>query len=163
MKDQVLLLNRFRMPLETIHWHRAVYLLHLDKAELVSVEPDRYLNSPHTQFKFPSIVALKGYSEFRMKKLPLTRSNLFRRDKYTCMYCGERFPQKELTLDHLHPSSRGGRTTWKNLVSACYPCNSDKGDKTAAEYGYPDLVGFRPNPIYMGECKKEWEIYLKGG
>jgi 5-methylcytosine-specific restriction endonuclease McrA len=59
----------------------------------------------------------------------MTRHNLLLRDKYTCQYCGDIYPSRELTLDHVTPRSAGGVSSWENLVAACYPCNIKKGNK----------------------------------
>jgi 5-methylcytosine-specific restriction endonuclease McrA len=66
-------------------------------------------------------------------------------DKYLCQYCGDQFPHKELTLDHVMPVSRGGPKSWKNLVAACHKCNHKKGNRTPEEANMPLLS--EPKPL----------------
>jgi len=76
----------------------------------------------------------------------LTNSKLFARDRHVCAYCGERFKDKDLTLEHIHPESRGGKTIWTNAVSACKPCNQRKADRTPGEARMELLyVPYAPN------------------
>src|SRR5688572_3365198 len=80
------------------------------------------------------IIAVAGsemMARMLRKELPLGNQNhlLFRRDRHTCAYCGNQFPHKELSRDHIMPQSRGGRDAWMNCVTACLDCNQEKGDK----------------------------------
>lgn len=89
-----------------------------------------------------SIVAVRGERSRRAPGVAvpaLTREMLFARDCHVCAYCGRRLRPAELTAEHVHPSSRGGRTTWTNLVSACKPCNLRKGDRTPEQARMPLL------------------------
>lgn len=75
----------------------------------------------------------------------ITREMLFQRDRCTCAYCGGVFKSKDLTFEHIHPASRGGRTTWSNIVSACVPCNQRKADRRPEEAGMELLyIPYRP-------------------
>ena len=71
--------------------------------------------------------------KFRRTRVPLSRRNIYLRDRNICQYCGKKFPSSELSLDHVIPRSRGGGDTWENLVCACTSCNSKKADKMPAE------------------------------
>ena len=77
----------------------------------------------------------------------LTNRALFRRDGYICLYCGEKFRQLDLTRDHIIPMSRGGSDSWENVVTACYRCNNQKGNRTPEEWGKYTLlaVPYVPN------------------
>ena len=76
-----------------------------------------------------------------------TRFNVFLRDRFSCQYCGAR---DDLTFDHLVPRSRGGHTTWGNVVAACSPCNLRKGNKTMAEASmYPSQMPFQPSVHHL--------------
>jgi len=70
---------------------------------------------------------------------PLSRKQVFRRDRHVCAYCGDPFKEDELTLDHIQPESRNGPSTWMNLVSACKFCNNKKDDRTPEEAHMPLL------------------------
>ena len=76
-----------------------------------------------------SIIVVNGESTNKRFKSPtLTNSGLFQRDLHICAYCGMTFVSSELTRDHIHPVSKGGKDTWTNVVTACKACNSMKGD-----------------------------------
>jgi hypothetical protein len=87
------------------------------------------------------IIALRGCAKINLfDVLPVfSRAKLLRRDRATCAYCGDRFPDDALTCEHIFPESRGGRWTWMNLVAACGPCNLAKADRTPEEAGMPLL------------------------
>src|SRR5260221_4779331 len=72
---------------------------------------------------------------------PLNNQTLFRRDAYLCLYCGARFTYSLLSRDHVTPFSRGGRDTWKNVVSACRRCNNAKASRTPEQAGMQLLAG----------------------
>ena len=98
------------------------------------------------------------------KNIELSRNNVFKRDGFECQYCGS---VRDLTLDHVLPRSRGGRSSWKNLVTACKPCNAKKGDFTPEEAGF-DLhtKPFKPSYImflkdFSGFDFVEWVPYLQ--
>ena len=77
---------------------------------------------------------------------PLNNHELFRRDGYMCMYCGEGSPESQLTRDHVIPLSRGGRDKWQNVVAACRGCNTRKGGRTPESAHMPLLaVPYAPN------------------
>lgn len=81
-----------------------------------------------------SIIAVRGESKTHKPYASMSKNeHLFRRDRHICAYCGNEFKEHELTRDHIMPSSRGGKDTWMNLVSACKPCNVRKSNKTPEE------------------------------
>jgi hypothetical protein len=78
----------------------------------------------------------------------LTNMALFRRDRLTCMYCGEQYVPAHLTRDHILPSSKGGRDVWTNVTTACRPCNSRKDDRTPEQAGMELLaLPYEPSPV----------------
>lgn len=96
-----------------------------------------------------SIIAVTGPTVtdkmFRAEPI-LDRRSLFVRDRFICAYCGDKFHDHELTKEHIHPQSRGGKDTWTNVVSACVPCNHRKEDKTPEEAGMKLMyVPYTPN------------------
>ena len=100
------------------------------------------VHSPSFEMKLPSVVSLKQYVT-QDRPPAFTRFNLFLRDAFICQYCGA---GDDLTFDHLIPRSRGGRTTWENIVTACARCNLTKGGRTPREAGmHPRSVPARPN------------------
>jgi 5-methylcytosine-specific restriction endonuclease McrA len=89
------------------------------------------VHSQRTEFRIPSVVVLKEYVK-PQKRVAFTRFNLFLRDEFCCQYCGSK---GDLTFDHVLPRSRGGITSWENVVAACSPCNLKKGSKTLKQVG----------------------------
>ena len=118
-------------PLSLWSWQDVIKAVFLEKVNIVS-EYESKIHSPNLSIKLPSVIALKRYVEH--KKIPVfSRFNVFLRDNFTCQYCCEKYPVKQLTFDHLIPKSRGGRTKWQNVVSACTVCNLKKGNKLLSE------------------------------
>jgi 5-methylcytosine-specific restriction endonuclease McrA len=95
---------------------------------------DRIIHSPSFELQLPSVIALKEYVS-QERRPAFTRFNVFLRDRFSCLYCGDALPAQELTFDHVVPRSRGGRTTWENVVAACGPCNLRKGGRMPEKAG----------------------------
>ena len=115
-------------PLSLWSWQDAIKAVFLERVNIVA-EYDRAVRSPSVEMKLPSVVSLKTFVKPSTQPA-FTRFNVFLRDKFSCQYCGAR---EDLTFDHLLPRSRGGHTTWINVVAACSPCNLTKGNKTMQE------------------------------
>jgi len=117
-------------PLSLWPWQDAIKAAFLDRVMIVA-EYDALVHSPSIAMRLPSVVVLRDY--VKPARYPaFTRFNLFLRDQFTCQYCGAR---GEMTFDHVTPRSRGGRTTWENVVAACSRCNLRKGSLTLREAG----------------------------
>lgn len=118
-------------PLSLWPWQEAIKAAFLERVNIVS-EYDRLVRSPSREVRLPSVISLKRY--IPMARRPaFTRFNVFLRDRFSCQYCGFGAPTEELTFDHVVPRSRGGRTTWENVVAACMTCNRAKGDRLPRE------------------------------
>jgi 5-methylcytosine-specific restriction endonuclease McrA len=117
-------------PLSLWPWQEVIKAVFLERVEVVSTY-DFTVRSPSFEMKLPSVVALKNFIA-QDRPPAFTRFNLFLRDAFTCQYCGS---QADLTFDHILPRSRGGRTSWDNIVTACAPCNLRKGGRTPKEAG----------------------------
>lgn len=115
-------------PLSLWSWQDVIKAVFLERVEVVSTY-DFSVRSPSFEMKLPSVVALKSYIA-QDRSPAFTRFNLFLRDAFACQYCGS---QSDLTFDHILPRSRGGRTSWENIVTACAPCNLRKGGRTPKE------------------------------
>lgn len=161
MDGHVLVLNQDYRALSICSVERAVILMFLNKAQLVERRDGQFVRSPSKRLPWPSVVRLKRYVNVPYKKVMLSRQNVFRRDRFTCQYCGQ---GSDLTLDHVVPKSRGGGDTWKNLVTACNPCNNRKGDRTPNEADMSlKREPFRPSHVmflrdYMPH--DAWKPYL---
>ena len=160
----VLVLNQDYSPLCLCSVERAFILIFLSKAELMSAYQDQKLRTVSESFPCPSVIKIRKYVSVPYKGVVLTRVNVFKRDNHTCQYCGKK---EELTLDHLIPKSKGGKTTWTNLVTACKKCNSRKGDGTLEDVGF--TLGQKPiKPSYMAfiqattkHLREDWKPFLK--
>ena len=113
MSGTVLVLNQNYEPLNICNVRRAIVLVIDGKAEVLE-EYDFALRSASAEYASPSVIRLVYMIKRPRPKVKLTRREIFIRDDYTCQYCGRR--TSDLTLDHIHPRSRGGQHTWLNLV-----------------------------------------------
>ena len=127
-------------PLSLWSWQDVVKAVFLQRVNVLS-EYDRKVRSPGFEMALPSVVSLKRYVQ-PAKHPAFTRFNLFLRDRFACQYCND---TRDLTFDHLIPRSRGGRTTWDNVVAACAVCNLKKGGRLPRECGmHPHWAPRRP-------------------
>jgi 5-methylcytosine-specific restriction endonuclease McrA len=163
MDRRVLILNADYSPIMVSTVQRAFILMYLNKTELVEKANGYKIRSVNAQFPMPAVIKLNNYVNVPYKKVPMTRQNIFKRDEFECQYCGK---QENLTLDHLIPKARGGRSTWDNLTTACSRCNAQKGDQTPRESGLK--LNSKPiRPSYNSFIKNnsgfvcdEWLPYL---
>jgi len=142
-------------PLSLWSWQETIKAVFLDRVNVVSVY-DRTVRSPNCEIRLPSVIALREYvSTGRWPAF--TRFNVFLRDRFTCQYCGTRTPSPELTFDHIVPRSRGGRTTWGNVVAACGSCNLRKGSHLPDEVGMMPRI--RPHRPSVHELQRNGQAY----
>lgn len=165
MSDKVLVLNMDFSPLTICSVNRAFLLVFLDKADLIEEDENQCLHSAHMTYSKPTVIKIKMYINVPYRGIVLTRQNIFRRDHNKCQYCGL---MNDLTLDHLIPRSKGGKSTWVNLVTACKTCNSKKGDLSPEKAGMRlSREPFRPSYLMflkfsMGtNMRSEWIQYLE--
>ena len=104
-------------PLSLWSWQDAIKAVFLDRVNIID-HYDVRVHSPSLEIQLPSVVSLKEYVP-AARHPAFTRFNVFLRDRFTCQYCAEPYPSHDLTFDLLVPRSRGGRTTWTNVVTAC--------------------------------------------
>ena len=136
MNAAVLVLDVSMRPLRVEGWQRAICDLFLGKVEVVEWKyhsKDRTIKSPCGAWPMPSVVRV--LSQFRRDRIRVkfSRLNIYTRDNFNCQFCAQRFETEELTFDHVIPRSRGGRTVWENIVTACVPCNTRKSDRLPSE------------------------------
>ena len=112
-------------PLSLWSWQDTIKAVFLKRVNIIS-EYETEIHSPSLTIKLPSVISLKEYVPLQPNPA-FTRFNVFLRDNFKCQYCHNRYPVKKLTFDHLIPKSRGGKTSWENVVSACTNCNFEKG------------------------------------
>jgi 5-methylcytosine-specific restriction endonuclease McrA len=135
-------------PLSLWSWQDAIRAIVRESVIVVS-EYERSVRSPTQEIKLPSVLALKDYVP-AVQAPAFTRFNVFLRDEWECQYCGDTFRTQELTFDHVIPRSRGGRTAWDNIVTACQACNVQKGSKMPQECGmHPKTPPRRPTMMEL--------------
>ena len=164
MDQKVLILNQDYSAISLCSVHKAFILLYLEKAEMLEKSETGLLRSISVTYPKPSVIRLQRYVHIPYKGIALSRHNIMKRDHFQCQYCGS---NRNLTLDHLFPRSRGGKATWTNLVTACNRCNTRKGDRTPEEAGLnlnqqpkkPTLVAFLR--LHAASLEQSWAHYLK--
>jgi 5-methylcytosine-specific restriction endonuclease McrA len=131
----------------------------------------RPVKTPSGSVPAPEVIVLREYAGQPRRGTGFSRANLFRRDEFTCQFCGfvaKHLGAEALTIDHVLPRSRGGGTTWENCVAACEPCNSRKADRTPQEAGMP--LRQRPRKprwqptlkVAEQHVRPAWETFVSG-
>jgi len=164
MDQKVLILNQDYSAISLCSVHKAFILLYLEKAEMLEKSESGLLRSVSVTYPKPSVIRLQRYVHIPYKGIALSRHNIMKRAHFQCQYCGS---NRNLTLDHLFPRSRGGKAIWTNLVTACNRCNTRKGDRTPEEAGLnlkqqpkkPTLVAFLR--LHAASLEQSWAHYLK--
>jgi len=147
----VLVLNRSFVPVHVTTVRRALILLYQgmaravneqfelfnfdDWAQLRPQNNDPVIGLVQGAIRVPRVILLVSYDRIPKRHVRFSRLNIFLRDKNTCQYCGDQLPRRELNIDHVLPRSRGGTSTWENVVCSCLDCNRRKGGRTPDEAG----------------------------
>ena len=145
----VLVLNRNYQPIHITNAKRAFSLLYLGVARAIDAQfrvfdfdswaqlsaetGDDVLHTIDRVIRVPRVIVLQIYDRLPRTRVRFSRHNIYLRDGNRCQYCGHRFASSELSLDHVIPLSRGGTSTWENVVCACLSCNVKKGNRTPQE------------------------------
>ncbi|MEM7548550.1 MAG: HNH endonuclease [Bacteroidota bacterium] len=162
---RVLVLNFDYRPLTVTNVQKAFLMVFLEKAEMITKSNGFELRSVNNAYPLPSVIKLKRYVNAPFKQVMLTRQNVFKRDGFACSYCGSK---KHLTIDHVVPRSKKGKSTWNNLVTACQRCNSKKGNGTPEQAGLNlKEEPFKPSYAlfirkFSGYVDHEWKPFLDG-
>ncbi len=162
----VLVLNANYEPLDVCTVRRALGLLLAEKAHLV-LNGRGKIHTVRATFEIPSVIRLDYMVKRPRPRVKLSREEIFRRDNYTCQYCGRRVSKP--TIDHVVPRHLGGQDTWDNLVTACAACNARKGGRTLEQAHMRLLKQPAPPPMsaiyrfrrYLAS-HQEWEDFLRG-
>lgn len=159
---KTLVLNQGYEPLMVVSWKRAFMLVWLEKAEAVVAYPHK-IRSAAAEFVVPAVVRLVHRVRNYRRGTSFSRRTLYERDDHTCQYCGVRKRREKLTMDHVHPKSRGGHKNWENIVTSCLRCNNIKGNRTPVEAKMPLMRKPRKPVLRKSETSpKEWGPYLWG-
>lgn len=163
----VLVLNASYEPINVCAARRALVLVLKGAARTEEVHSS-YFHSSRTRYPVPSVIRLLDYRRIPHRSRALSRKNILLRDRNTCQYCGAACAAQALTLDHVVPRSRGGKSTWENLVACCHTCNHHKGDSLPVEAGMKLLREPQPFSLHtsrhlirmMGRSDEQWRKYL---
>lgn len=181
----VLVLNKGFIPIHIIEWQRCMSLIAQGAAraldnDFVSYEFEDWLvfstmsdafppiHTVNRRILLPEIIFLKNYNKLHNKDVKYSRQTLFQRDQFICGYCGQKFEKGKLTVDHIIPRSRGGKTTWDNTVTACTTCNGLKADKLLHE-AKMELLHKPKKPSWLGPFQharphrvcKSWNKFME--
>jgi len=183
--SKILVLNVDASPITVMSFERGFRLAYVGKADVVAhvednpivcnISDESYLNlikqcptllNDEGKFKRPTIVRLNKYVFIPYKKVTLSRFNIYRRDDYSCVYCGTK---ENLTIDHVKPKSKGGKNSWDNLVTCCGTCNVTKGDKPLEVFLKESGLTMRQEPYrptymeFLSQHKnilEDWKPYV---
>jgi 5-methylcytosine-specific restriction endonuclease McrA len=170
LNGRVLLLNQTYEPLGTVSVARAIIMTFKNTVTIEELDGDRVLRSPQAEYPVPSVIRRRTYINIRRRREASgsKRLRIYMRDKFRCQYCGEKKTPTALTLDHIHPRSRGGDNSPLNIVTACVKCNNRKGDRTPEEARMPLLTSQSALRVklervvlcHYAEARAEWRKYL---
>lgn len=183
MDSSVLVLNSLFQAVQITGVHRAFRLFYAGRARALAPDftaydfenwcdlpvgiDDEVIRTPSRRIRIPRVIQLVHYDRVPHREVRFTRRNIFYRDRNRCQYCGKAFVQRDLNLDHVVPLSRGGRSEWTNVVAACVPCNSRKGNRFPEEAGM-GLIRQPKKPAghplvranWIGRFHEEWKTFL---
>jgi len=132
-----LLLNATYECMRFIPERNVFKLLAKGKIEVLESWDEKIVFGRGQIIKHPSVVRMKHHVRWIPRRVKFSRTGIFKRDANICQYCMLEFPKSKLTWDHVYPESRGGSTDWRNMVTACFPCNNKKRNRTPEEAGMP--------------------------
>jgi 5-methylcytosine-specific restriction endonuclease McrA len=166
LREPVLVLNANYEPLNVCTIRRAVGLIFADKAAML-LNGRGEIHTSKTIYPAPSVIRLERMIKRPRPSVKLNKQEVFRRDNYTCQYCGRN--DMDLTLDHVIPRRLGGKHSWDNLVTACRVCNHRKGGRMADSAGMK-LMNHPAAPTasaqyifgrYLNQ-NQDWGNYIQG-
>lgn len=186
LERQVLVLNRNWVPIQTKTTKEAIGLVAKGNARII--EPDTFathdllswndvskakrivgdmvIRSTRLELIPPEVIQLTGYQGIGQRTVVFSRRNLFKRDRYTCQYCGAQPGTEELTIDHVIPRCQGGKSTWENSVLACVDCNAKKADRSPEKAGMKlRKIPAKPSwktlvQVHPAERRQSWDQFL---
>ena len=147
LQRPALILNRNWQPVNVATVARALVLLWNEAARVVDPESyqlytwadwskvaprdgDAFIQAVRARLRVPEVIVLAEYDRLPDAAVSFSRRNVFKRDHWTCQYCGAQPGGGELTIDHVLPRAQGGASSWENCVLACLACNMKKADRT---------------------------------
>jgi 5-methylcytosine-specific restriction endonuclease McrA len=195
LSASVLVLNRNYTAVRVVSARRAFSLLYRNCAEVIDAHDeewdvldfeawvdrsktrksspglqDQFVWTPRFPILIPRVIRLVEYDKVPRREVKFSRRNILARDENRCQYCNKKLPTSQLSLDHVTPKSRGGKSTWTNVVTACTPCNTRKGGRMPWEASMklrrvPAVP--KKNPLLADKVKspsyRMWRLFLGDG
>lgn len=165
LNSPVLVLNKFFFPVDTTSVKRAFLMLYIGAAKAVDMNYETFdfdtwseisilkksesIRTVSKVIRIPRVIIVLRYDKVPNKEVKFNRYNIFRRDRSECQYCRKPFPRNELTIDHVHPKSLGGKTIWENVVCCCIACNRNKGS---------NILSSTNMSLAVKPSKPSWEL-----
>jgi 5-methylcytosine-specific restriction endonuclease McrA len=143
-------------PLSVMTWQDAIKSIWIGSVKVVEEYDDWVVRSPSMTMRVPSVVMTKYYIDVK-KSVGYKKENIFLRDHYQCQYCHKKFPEHLLTIDHVHPQSKGGASVWENVATSCSPCNNKRGNNGSI---MPLNKPYRPSYYKLVELRKQYPIVV---
>ena len=163
LNRRVLVLNQSYEPLMVIGAKRAIILLLSEKVDSLENYREK-IHSTYLSLPLPSVIRLREYARIKRKGIVLSRKNILKRDNHTCQYCNVR--SVPMTIDHIISRKKGGIESWENLVAACVPRNTSKGNKTLRD-AQMELMKTPRKPTmilhlqkFVKQFQNSWRPYL---
>jgi 5-methylcytosine-specific restriction endonuclease McrA len=144
------------IPISSISWKDAIKISFLGHATPVELYDDWLVHSPSTSMPVPAVIISNVFIK-KKHGVRFSRTNLLIRDNFTCQYCNKTLVSHDLTIDHVIPRVKGGKTKWENVVCACYVCNSIKGHKSAMK---PRKTPVKPDYYQLLENARKMPIQI---
>ena len=145
------------LPLSVIPWEESIRYMVLEKAHVLEWHDSWIVRSEKWETRVPAVIMLKEYMK-KKSSIRFSKQNVFLRDGFICQYCGIDVSRKTATLDHILPTSLGGKTTFENSVCACADCNARKGNNKKIK---PKKMPGRPTYFQLVEKRKKMEFDLR--
>lgn len=147
------------LPLSAVQWKEAIMYMYHDKCSVLEWYDNWMVRSPSWETRVPAVIMLKDYLR-HSKQVRFSKSNVYLRDMYSCLYCGCDVTKSSATMDHVHPISKGGRTEWTNIVTACGDCNSRKGNSLSPSWR-PRYKPYRPGYWELVRKRKQLPFQVR--
>lgn len=145
------------LPISTVSWKDAILYMYHDKCDVMEWYDDWMVRSPSWETKVPAVIMLKSYLH-RKNSVRFSKYNVYLRDEYKCVYCGFQGNNQNLTIDHHLALSKGGKTNWNNILTACSPCNTKKGNRNILK---PRYLPYKPDYYELVEKRKKLPLNIK--
>ena len=145
------------LPISAVSWKEAILYMYHDKCDVLEWYDNWIVHSANWETNVPAVIMLKRYLR-RATDVRFSKSNVFLRDNYRCLYCSTKVNNNTATMDHVLPLSKGGKTTWNNIATACSPCNTRKEDKLHMKPAYQP---YKPGYYELVRKRKQLPFQLR--